>query len=99
MNFQRTESKEHGRYVVYLLKDESMKPDFLIDDEVQVDTRIEVKNGDTVVAVLEDGRTILRQMVHKNGEYFFSPSNRAYDVIISKAPVIIGKAVRIYRKM
>lgn len=99
MEYARTESRDDERYAVFRMKDNSMAPDVKEGDEIQVDTLSEIIDGDLVVAVIEDGRTILRKMKQlKDGEYLFTPLNSKYDCIFSKTPVIIGRAVRLYRK-
>ena len=100
MEYARTESRDDERYVVFRMKDNSMAPDVKEGDEIQVDTRAEVKDGDLVVALIEDGRTILRKMKQqKDGEYIFTPINaRQYEPIFSNRPLFIGRAVRLYRK-
>ena len=99
MDYKRTETKEEERFVVFELKDDSMSPCFKIGDEIEVDTRADVKNGDIVVAIIEDGRIIMRQMHKRNDEYMFFPSDSRYDIIFSENPLIIGRAVRYYRKL
>ena len=99
MDYKRTETKEEGRFVVFWVKDDSMAPLCKIGDEIEVDTQADVKSGDIVVAILEDGRTIMRKMHKRNDEYIFIPSDRRYDCIFSKNPLIIGRAVRYYRKL
>ncbi len=99
MKFKRAESRETERYYIFEMKDSSMSPEIREGDEIQVDTRSEIIDGDLVVARLEDGRIILRKMKkQKDGECLFTPLNNKYDPIFSKHPYIIGRAVRLYRK-
>lgn len=99
MIFKRKESRDNERYLVYEITDSSMSPEIKEGDEIQVDTLSEIIDGDLVAAVIEDGRTILRKMKkQKDNEYLFTPLNSKYDCIFSKNPVIIGRAVRLYRK-
>ena len=100
MNFKRTESKENGRFVIFEMKDASMSPKVEVGDEIQVDTRAEVADGDIVVAVIEDGKTIMRKIkMQGDNEYIFIPFNSRYDCIFSEHPIIIGRAARLYRRI
>lgn len=86
------------RNVIYTVEDASMQPRFEVGDCVEVDLEAEINDGDIVVAVIEDGRTILRKMKNdREGIYIFTPLNNDYEPIISTRPIIVGRAVRLYR--
>ena len=99
MMYKRTESKDLNRYAIYEITDDSMAPQIQEGDEVQIDTQAENNNGDYVVAIIEDGSTVLRKMNKHDEDYIFTATNAAYEPILCSSPTIVGKAIRVYRKV
>lgn len=87
-------------HIIFTVPDDSMSPRCEQGDTIEVDPCAEWHDGDAVVAVIEDGRTIFSRIYKSVDGFLFNPDNRLrYQPIFSKAPVIIGKAIRLYRSM
>ena len=83
LTYSRAESKDNNRYCVYRLTDNGLSPKAQAGDEIQIDTRAEIKSGD-MVAVFVNGETLLRQYHKKGTETIFNASQPDYEPIIAE---------------
>jgi len=80
------------------VKGDSMIDNFILDgDYVVVKKTQEVKNGDTVVAVLDDGTATLKEFYREKNGIRLQPANQNYKPIHVKFADIQGKVVGVLR--
>lgn len=90
-------AKQKPSYVLRV-KGDSMIDNFILDgDYVVVKKTPEIKNGDTVVAVLDDGTATLKEFYKEQGRVRLQPANKNYDPIFATNPDIQGKVVGVLR--
>lgn len=78
---------------------DSMIDDHIADgDYVMVEPRKNPKNGDIVVALLEDGEATLKRFYREKGRIRLQPSNEAYKPIYVKRLDIQGVVVGVIRR-
>lgn len=85
----------------YVLKvrGDSMIESFIADgDYVVVEKTDYAKDGDTVVALLDDGTATLKKMFKKRNFIRLQPANRTYSPIDVKSVVIQGKVLGVIRQ-
>lgn len=85
----------------YVLKvrGDSMIESFIADgDYVVVEKTDFAKDGDTVVALLDDGTATLKKMFKKRNFIRLQPANRTYSPIDVKSVVIQGKVLGVIRR-
>ncbi len=85
----------------YVLKvrGDSMIESFIADgDYVVVEKTDFARDGDTVVALLDDGTATLKKMFKKRNFIRLQPANRAYSPIDVKSVVIQGKVLGVIRQ-
>ncbi len=80
-----------GQFYALKIKGDSMIEDGILDgDTVVVKRQLTAENGDTVVAVTEDGAT-LKRFRKKNGKIFLEPRNRKLKSIYPKELEVRGE--------
>ena len=67
-------------------------------DLVIVARQSTARNGEIVVALVEDGATVKR-FYKENGHYRLQPENDALDPIIVKDVTVLGKVIALYRSL
>lgn len=85
----------------YILKvrGDSMVESLIADGDLVVVEKTEyAKNGDTVVAVLDDGTATLKKFYKEKNFIRLQPANSKYKPIMAKNVVIRGKVIGIIRK-
>lgn len=85
----------------YVLKvrGDSMIESFIADgDYVVIEKTDFAKDGDTVVALLDDGTATLKKMFKKRNFIRLQPANRTYSPIDVKSVVIQGKVLGVIRQ-
>lgn len=89
---------KHKPSYVLRVKGDSMIDNFILDgDYVVVKKTPEIKNGDTVVAVLDDGTATLKEFYKEQGRVRLQPANKNYEPIFASNPDIQGKVVGVLR--
>ena len=79
------------------VKGESMINAGILDgDSVLVMQQTTARNGDIVVALIEDSATV-KTYYKENGHYRLQPENDTMDPIIVKDCVIVGKVIGVFR--
>ncbi len=87
-----------GETFVLRVSGDSMIEDQICDgDYVVVAKRQTARNGETVVALLEDGTATLKQFFKEAGGIRLQPANEKYDPIIAKDVMIQGVVVGVVR--
>ena len=76
--------------------DSMQNADILDGDLVVVERTPEAKNGDIVVALLEEEATVKRFFREADG-FRLQPENDAYDPIFTRELVILGRVVAVFR--
>jgi repressor LexA len=88
---------KHGDYYALKVKGDSMIEDGILDsDVVVIKSQSTANNGDTVVAITEDGAT-LKIFRNKNGKIFLEPRNKRLKYIYPQSLEIRGKFVGLIR--
>lgn len=76
----------------------SMKNAGILDGDIVVaDKDAYIKNGDIVVAMIEDEATVKR-LKNDNGKIILMPENEDFDPIIAENPQMLGKVIGCIRK-
>lgn len=75
-----------------------IKIGILDGDLVIVARQSTARNGEIVVALVEDGATVKR-FYKENGHYRLQPENDALDPIIVKDVTVLGKVIALYRSL
>ncbi|MGE3182038.1 MAG: transcriptional repressor LexA [Phycisphaerae bacterium] len=89
----------NGNFVLKVRGD-SMIEDCICDgDYVVVEKRSNARNGETVVALLDDGEATLKRFYKEKGKYRLQPANEAYEPIIVDRVDIQGVVVGVLRRM
>lgn len=84
---------------VLKVKGDSMIESFIADgDYVVVEKTDFARDGDTVVALLDDGTATLKKMFKKRNFIRLQPANRKYSPIDVKSVVIQGKVLGVIRQ-
>ena len=79
------------------VRGDSMQNAAILDgDRVVVERTPEAKNGDIVVALLEEEATVKRFFREADG-FRLQPENDAYDPIFTRELVILGRVVAVFR--
>ena len=79
------------------VKGESMINAGILDgDMVLVEQRSTARNGEMVVALIEDGATV-KTFYRENGYIRLQPENDYMDPIIVQNPLILGKVIGVFR--
>jgi len=87
----------HGDYYALRVKGDSMIEDGICDqDVVVIKSQPIANNGDTVVAITEEGAT-LKKYVNQNGKIYLKPRNTRLNNIYPKSLEIRGKFVGLIR--
>ena len=87
--------------VLFMLKvrgDSMINAGILNGDTVIVEQRSNAKNGDMVVALIEDSATV-KTFYKENGRYRLQPENDTMDPIIVEDCKILGKVFGVFRIM
>lgn len=78
----------------------SMIEDHICDgDFVVVERRNTARNGDTVVALLDDGEATLKRFYRERGRVRLQPANPAFEPIFVTNPQIQGVVIGVLRQM
>jgi repressor LexA len=99
--FQVSASMLSGEKTAYVLqvKGESMIEDGILDgDFVIIEKDREVKNGDIVVALVDDNLATLKRFYKTDGQVRLVPANSTMQPIYPKTITIQGKCVGLVRK-
>lgn len=99
--FQVSASMLSGEKTAYVLqvKGESMIEDGILDgDYVIIEKEREVKNGDIVVALVDDNLATLKKFYKEDGKVVLKPANSAMQPIYPNRVMIQGKCVGLVRK-
>lgn len=90
----------HGKNAYVLkVRGDSMIESFIADgDYVVVEKTDYARDGDTVVALLDDGTATLKKMFKKRNFIRLQPANRKYSPIDVKSVIIQGKVLGVIRK-
>jgi len=89
---------KHGNYYALRVQGDSMIDDGIWDgDVVVIKHQQTADNGDTVVAITENGATLKRYRM-KNGKIYLEPRNTRLENIYPKSLEIRGKFVGLIRK-
>ncbi|MBI3103542.1 transcriptional repressor LexA [Candidatus Daviesbacteria bacterium] len=89
---------KHGDYYALKVKGNSMIEDGIWDNDIVViKSQPTADNGDTVVAITEDGVT-LKRYKNQNGKIFLEPRNSRLENIYPKSLEIRGKFVGLIRQ-
>ncbi|MEK7537512.1 MAG: transcriptional repressor LexA [Patescibacteria group bacterium] len=84
---------------VLKVKGDSMIESFIADgDYVVVEKTEYARDGDTVVALLDDGTATLKKMFKKRNFIRLQPANRTYSPIDVKSVIIQGKVLGVIRR-
>ncbi len=68
-------------------------------DILIVERRDTARNGETVVAMNEDGEATVKTFYKENGYFRLQPENDTMEPIILKECTILGKVIGLYRKL
>ncbi len=99
--FQVSASMLSGEKTAYVLqvKGESMIEDGIFDgDYVVIEKEREVKNGDIVVALVDDNLATLKKFYREDGRVVLRPANSTMQPIYPTRVLIQGKCVGLVRK-
>ena len=97
--FGRTTARR-GEMFALQVEGESMRDEGILDgDYVIVERRSTARNGERVVALLEDGETTLKSYFkERNGTIRLQPSNPAFEPIIVNECTIQGVVIGVMRR-
>jgi len=88
-----------GEHFVLRVRGDSMiEAGILNDDYIVVRKQPDARNGDIVVALVEDEATVKR-FYKENGHFRLQPENSAMSPIIVRDVVILGKVVSLMRRL
>ena len=85
-----------GLFALRVRGDSMIKCGILNDDIVVVRQTKEARNGEIVVALVEDSATVKR-FYKENGHFRLQPENDAYEPIIVDSVGILGKVISVVR--
>lgn len=89
-------SKDKPLFALRVRGDSMVQAGILSGDIVFVEKTPAAENGEIVVAMIEDEATVKR-FYKENGHFRLQPENDAYEPIIVKEVVILGKVVALMR--
>ena len=99
--FQISASLLSGKHTAYVLqvKGESMIDEGIMDgDYVVIERQPEVRNGDIVVALVDDNLATLKMFFKEGEQVILKPANAKMDPIYPRTVKIQGKAVGLVRR-
>lgn len=86
-----------GEHFILLVRGDSMIDAGILDgDYIVVRKTNEAKNGEIVVAMIEDSATVKR-FFKENGHFRLQPENKSMEPIYADDVTILGKVVSLYR--
>jgi repressor LexA len=92
--------KEGGDYFVLEIRGDSMIEDHIKDgDHVLVERRQTARDGETVVALLENGEATLKKFYRDNGKIRLQPANPQMAPLLVDHVDIQGVVVGLFRKL
>ena len=98
LNVEQTLSLERNCYALKV-SGNSMIDDHIQDgDYVMVEKRNSAENGDTVVAVLDNGEATLKRFYRESGRVRLQPANEAMEPIFARDVKIQGVVVGLLRR-
>lgn len=83
-------------FALRAIGDSMINAGILNDDIIIVQKSSEVRNGDIVVALIEDEATVKR-IYYENGYIRLQPENEKYEPIIVKEAIVLGKVIALLR--
>lgn len=94
-----TELLDEGEHFILKVRGESMiQAGILSGDYIVVRKQQEARNGEIIVAMVEDEATVKR-FYKENGHFRLQPENDSMEPIIVNDVVILGKVISLLRKM
>ena len=90
-------SSHSGAFVLRVRGDSMIDEHIRDGDLVVVEQRNTARNGETVVALLEDGEATLKKLYRENNRIRLQPANRAYEPIFVDHVQIQGVVIGIIR--
>jgi repressor LexA len=92
--------RKDREYFALEVRGDSMIEDHILDsDFVIVERRETARDGDTVVALLEDGEATLKRIYRDKGRFRLQPANSSMRPIYVDAVRIQGVVVGVYRRL
>ncbi|MBE5768136.1 MAG: transcriptional repressor LexA [Clostridiales bacterium] len=86
-----------GEHFILLVKGDSMIEAGILDgDYIVVKKQQEARNGEIVVAMIDDSATVKR-FYKENGRFRLQPENSSMEPIYTKEVTILGKVISLYR--
>ena len=92
-------TSKHGTYVLEVEGDSMIDDQIADGDYVVVERRENPRNGETVVALLDDGDATLKRFYREKGRIRLQPANPAYEPIYVDSVQIQGVVVGIIRRL
>ena len=93
-----TEFMPNSQTFLLKVKGESMINAGILDgDMVLVEQTSTASNGDMVVALIDDGATVVKTFYKEEGIFRLQPENDSMDPIIVKEVSILGKVIGVFR--
>lgn len=89
-------SKDKPLFALHVRGDSMINAGILNDDIVIVEKTPAAENGEIVVAMIEDEATVKRFFKEKD-HFRLQPENNAYEPILSKEVIVLGKVVALMR--
>ena len=89
----------HGNFVLRVRGDSMIEDNICDGDFVIVEKRETARDGETVVALLEDNEATLKRFYRERNGIRLQPANPAYEPIITKNVQIQGVVVGILRRL
>lgn len=86
-----------GTYVLQVRGDSMIDEHIRDGDLVVVERRETARDGETVVALLEDGEATLKKLYHEQGRFRLQPANPAYKPIYAEQVAVQGVVVGVLR--
>ncbi|MBU0638152.1 MAG: transcriptional repressor LexA [Planctomycetes bacterium] len=88
----------HGNFVLRVRGDSMMEDHICDGDFVIVEKRETARNGETVVALLEDGEATLKRFYRTSRGVRLQPANPAYKPIVTKNVTVQGVVIGVLRQ-
>ena len=86
-----------GEHFILLVKGDSMIEAGILDgDYIVVKKQQEARNGEIVVAMIDDSATV-KTFYKENGRFRLQPENSSMEPIYTKEVTILGKVISLYR--
>ena len=89
-------AKKNDVFMLRVRGDSMIEASILDGDYVIVEKCEVARNGDTVVALIEDSATV-KTFYKENGHFRLQPENAALEPIIVDSVTILGKVIGVYR--